>query len=93
MIAFRDFSPRNLDKPGFSKGVGEWEPLSAALAAANEWIASEGIEVLNVETVVLPCHPSERAFSDSSAPAAHVNGGNWHVARQVVRVWHRASPL
>ncbi|MDG3007362.1 hypothetical protein [Paludisphaera mucosa] len=52
MIAYRDFQQK-LPRPGFF-GLGkddEAMTFDQAVEAANDWIASEGIRVLNVETI------------------------------------------
>ncbi|MCU0875827.1 MAG: hypothetical protein MUE50_26130, partial [Pirellulaceae bacterium] len=53
MIQFRDFVPRMLSAPAFFK-VGQYETFAEAVAAANQWIEQQRVEVINVETVVLP---------------------------------------
>jgi hypothetical protein len=91
MLAFRDFAPRSLSPPSWSNGAGEWEVLTDALEAANEWVRSQKIDVINVETVVMPCHVDTPAFAETTAPASWINGGHWHVHRQFIRVWHRVT--
>ncbi|MDG3008340.1 hypothetical protein [Paludisphaera mucosa] len=54
MIAYRDFQQK-LARPGFF-GLGkdaESMTFDQAVEAANDWIASAGIRVLNVETISL----------------------------------------
>jgi hypothetical protein len=53
MIAYRDFAPGQVSAPALMKPA-TYESLDQALAAANAWIRSNAIEVLSVETVVLP---------------------------------------
>jgi hypothetical protein len=91
MLAFRDFAPRNQAPPSWRQGAGAWESLEAALAAANTWIESEHVEVVNVETVVLPCHVDTPAFQGTTEPAAVVNGQHWWICKQFVRVWYRVG--
>jgi hypothetical protein len=91
MFAFRDFSPANLSKPSWSKGMGQWESLAAALAAANEWVKAERIEVFQFETVVLTCHVDTPEFAQSETSASFINGGHWYVCRQFFRVWYRVE--
>lgn len=84
MLAFRDFAPRKETPAGWFT-VGTWEPFEAALAEANDWIAREGIDIINVETLLVP---HQQASSEDPA---------WHflahrgvpVFRQVIRVWYR----
>lgn len=89
MFAFRDFAPRSLSQPSWSKGLGEWEPLSVALATANDWIRAERIDVVHFETVVIPCHVDTPAFTQGDASASFINGQHWHLQRQIIRVWYR----
>ena len=91
MFAIRDFAPRSLSPPSWQSGAGEWESLAEAVAAANEWVRAEGVDVVNIETVVLPCHVDTPAFTQTDAPAAFVNGQHWHVCRQFIRVWYQAA--
>jgi hypothetical protein len=91
MLAFRDFAPRNLSPPSWGRGKGEWERLEDALADANEWVRSERVDVINVETVVIPCHVDTREFAKTDAPASFINGSHWYVHRQFIRVWYRAA--
>ena len=93
MLAFRDFVPRQVQAPrlGLSAKAlqGEYESLETALAAANAWLVGAGVEVVNVETVVLPNLWSN--FEEGSRDPV-LGGSNaamfWH---QFIRVWYRAS--
>lgn len=53
MIQCKDFAPRITDRGPFG-GPSEYESFSEAVSAVNQWIASTTIQVINVETVVLP---------------------------------------
>jgi len=57
MIAHRDFEPGK--RPSFLPKLPEIKAaFEEALASANAWIASESVEVLNVETIGTPdLHP------------------------------------
>jgi len=50
-IAFQDFAPAVTHSGYFSS---DYEPLTAVVARANEWMANVGARVVNVETVLLP---------------------------------------
>lgn len=98
MIGCRDFAPRQLTPlvpPGalfawvsLMNMQGEYESFDSALAAANAWIGEERIEVINVETVVLPniWQPSEEGTRD-----AGLRTGDLAVWHQFVRVWYRTD--
>lgn len=90
MLAFKDFVPKQLRPPHLGLSVsaiqGEYETLSAALAAANRWLEQEGARVLNVETVVLP-NLGANWEEGSGDPVLGTPSGSvlWH---QVIRVWY-----
>ena len=88
MVAYRDFAPEVLQPRGpFKDAV--YETFDDALAAANAWIGSRSVRVLNVETVVLPNMWSEEGTKDVDLEAP---GGNrpshW---QQFIRVWYEGS--
>jgi len=87
MIQFKDFVPRMIAPPQLFK-AGEYESFEEALAAANQWIAENNVQLLNVETVVLPNIWSR--FEDGSTDVALGSSGDmvshWH---QFIRCWYR----
>jgi hypothetical protein len=89
MLAFRDFAPRSVSPPSWGSVAGVWETLGEALAVANEWIQSERVDVVNVETIVFPCHVDTPTFAQTDAPASRINGQHWHIHKQFIRVWYR----
>lgn len=87
-LAFRDFVPR--DRTRMLALSRTFETSAEVLARANAWIAAEGIEPLNVETLLLPGAP---AGVEESPWYVELNAGplalaQWH---QVVRVWYRIA--
>ena len=87
MIDFEDFFPAITQHAGFLRAQ-EYEPLRAALGRANEWIAQQGVEVVNVETVVLP-EMHDRLEEGTQDPSLRTSGemsSEWH---QFIRVWYR----
>jgi hypothetical protein len=90
VIGYRDFAPRQLAPPRrFDSGA--FESFDQAVQAANDWISAERIEVVNVETVVLPLY--SRAASPEAgtvAPCVFVQiGSYWFACLQFIRVWYR----
>jgi len=88
-LEFKDFVPKMITAPALFR-VGEYESLDEALAGANRWISEHGIQVLHVETVVLPniwSHyeegPTDVALGTSGEMPSH-----WH---QFIRVWYRTD--
>ena len=80
MIRFEDFAPRMIKSGFFSR---EFESFDAALAGANEWIDGNDIDVVNIETVVLPQIWRENGTTDADL-RTYENGATWH---QFIRVW------
>ena len=86
-LGFRDFVPKQLSDFGVFK-VAEYESFHAAVAAANRWIRDSGVEVIQLETVVLPNIWSkyEEGSIDASIGASGGMTSHWH---QFLRVWYR----
>jgi hypothetical protein len=89
MIAFRDFVPSQLAAPALMK-PGTYESLEQVLTAANAWIDSQNIDVLNVETVVLPNLWTPHS-GGSADPNRVLQPGFAEAWNQFIRVWYRAS--
>lgn len=85
MLSFKDFVPQEVAAGGFLK-VAEYESFDAALAAANDWIHENNIQVINIETVVLPNIWSrfEEGSTDTSLGTRGDFPSHWH---QFIRVW------
>jgi hypothetical protein len=80
MIDQKDFVPKHLSTH-WLKGVTA-DTFDSAVQAASDWITNENIDVINIETVVLPI-VSE---NDSEISAIH---GMPALSRQFIRVWYR----
>lgn len=53
MIQCKDFAPRITERGPFG-GASDYESFSDVVSTVNQWIESTTIQVINVETVVLP---------------------------------------
>ncbi|WP_414623707.1 hypothetical protein [Calothrix sp. CCY 0018] len=53
MVQCKDFAPR-ITEWGLFGGASNYESFSEVVSAVNQWIESTTIQVINVETVVLP---------------------------------------
>ena len=86
MIAYQDFVPEKIASGGFFK-MASYESLNECLRQANRWIAANGIEVVNVETVVLPnmYAPGEEGSAHVQLRTSGEMSATWH---QFIRVWH-----
>ena len=86
MIAFKDFAPQQTT-PGGLLALPEYEMFDGAVQTANAWIEQQGVQVLNVETVVLPnmWHSGEGGTGDTSLRTRDDFSSDWY---QFVRVWY-----
>lgn len=89
MISYRDFAPLRI-KRGLLHS-DQYESFDAAVAAANEWIADNHVDPMNVETVVLPNISSDKSEGTRDARVeteeAMTSINEWY---QFVRVWYHA---
>ncbi len=87
MIEFKDFVPEPRERIGLTVRV-EYEPFEDAVARASDWCSQPGIDIVNIETVVLPSihdgYPRKDGASHGSTDPS-LGGGSWH---QFVRVWY-----
>ncbi|MEX2026535.1 MAG: hypothetical protein WEH44_04525 [Pirellulaceae bacterium] len=89
MIRYHDFVPKMTAPPGFFS-PGEYETFDAALEAANAWIKENDVQVMHVETVVLPniWHTWEEGTKDGALGTSGESPSHWH---QIVRIWYRVG--
>ncbi len=87
MIQYRDFVPRQTAALGFMSRA-EYESVEAAAAAATQWISDTAVDLVTLETVVLPNihHPKEEGSGDADLHSTGEYLTSWH---QFVRVWYR----
>jgi hypothetical protein len=87
MLQYRDFVPKQIEAPGFLT-PGVHESFEAAVAACNEWLANEEIQLISLETVVLPNIWSrwEEGSVDASIGTSGDAPSRWH---QFLRCWYR----
>ncbi|MEG3881957.1 hypothetical protein QT972_31845 [Microcoleus sp. herbarium7] len=94
MIKYKDFAPRITERGPFG-GASDYESFSEVVSTVNQWIESTKIQVVNVETVVLP--DSIEGTSDGVYGLTVSNGlypvmisqGVTINCFQCVRVWYR----
>ena len=81
-LNYKDFFPTVLASGFFST---EHEALPATVARADQWVAESGVQVINIETVVLP---NIESVEDASQVGIRTSGkvsSHWY---QIVRVWY-----
>lgn len=94
MIQCKDFSPRITER-GPLGGPTEYEPFSEVVGAANQWIESKTIQVINVETVVLPDRiegTSDGIYGVTASNGFYpvmISQGLTINCFQCVRIWYR----
>jgi hypothetical protein len=59
MFDQKDFIPKTLSVH-WLKGI-QTDSFDSAIASANEWIKTEAVDVLNIETIVLPVGFNDKA--------------------------------
>ncbi|MFT4559657.1 MAG: hypothetical protein ACI92S_005049 [Planctomycetaceae bacterium] len=85
VIAYEDFIPQQTSGPGFFTSA-EYESFDEALKAANSFVVGRELNVLNVETVVLPNVWNEEGTTDASIRTSGDVSATWH---QFIRVWYK----
>ncbi|MBD2438503.1 hypothetical protein [Nostoc sp. FACHB-110] len=94
MIQCKDFAPRITER-GLFGGASDYESFFEVVSEVNQWIENTTIQVINVETVVLP--DSLKSTSDGVYGVTVSNGvypvmisqGVTVNCFQCVRVWYR----
>jgi hypothetical protein len=84
MIEFKDFAPQ-IKKKGIFRT--DFQTFAEALSAANEWIAANQIDVVNIETVVLPKIWSEDGTTDTDLTTSGEMMSSWC---QFIRIWYNS---
>ncbi len=85
-ILFKDFAPAATKKQTLifvTTTVGSFED---AVMRANRWVDERSVDVINVETVVLPEMHSEDGTTDTELTTSGEMRSQWY---QFVRVWYR----
>ena len=89
MLKYKDFVPRQISRPGFFAD-GEHESFDEAVKAANRWLASNNVTLVNLETVVLPniWREWEEGSKDASIGTSTDLVSRWH---QFLRCWYQTK--
>lgn len=87
MIKCKDFVPEIINAGGFFTQAKAQE-FQTCIDLANEWIAGQEIELINIETVVLPnIHDElEEGSMDTNLDTLGDTTSSWN---QFIRVWYR----
>ena len=86
MLKYRDFVPQEIVPPGLIS-QGQHESFDHALESLNQWLSQTNVNVVSIETVVLPNIWSrwEQGSSDASLGTSGESVSRWH---QFVRCWY-----
>jgi hypothetical protein len=85
-VAFKDFFPQ-VTRSGFLSS--EYESFAQVVQRANDWMASSGVTILHVETVVLPNVNTAEEAQQTNIRTSGEMSSYW---RQFIRIWHEAPP-
>ena len=87
MVKCKDFVPKVVIPGGFFSSH-KLEEFNNCLNKANQWIEEEKIDLINVETVVLPniYDPLEEGSRDTNLDTHGDTTSNWN---QFIRVWYK----
>lgn len=94
MIKCKDFPPRITERGPFG-GASDYESFSEVVSAVNQWIEQTTVQVINVETVVLPDRIESTSGSDYGLTTSNafypvtISQGLTINCFQCVRVWYR----
>ena len=94
MIKYKDFAPRITERGPFG-GASNYESFSEVVSAVNQWIGSVTIQVINVETIVLPDRiegTSDDVYGVTTSNGFYpvmISQGLAIKYFQCVRVWYR----
>ena len=91
-IRYKDFAQQTTKGDGnFSGYTGyNYSKLDEALTAISSWIREEHINVLNIETLVLPTSIKDGTIQTNNSPM-RVSGENSSSWYQVYRVWFKVT--
>lgn len=87
-LRFADFEAEQLKKPGYFT-EGTYAELDQVLDHLNAWVDRTGVEVINIETVVLPNLYSEKEMGSQDV-SIRTSGEMLSTWNQFFRVWYRA---
>jgi hypothetical protein len=85
MAVFKDFVPQMVAEAHGWFGTAEYEHFDAAAEAAVAWIVSNEIQLLSIETVILPGTPEVNKDNEGYIPSMIT----YAACYQFVRVWYR----
>ncbi len=84
-IGHKDFSPTVTHEGFFST---DYESLESLMSRVNAWIAGANVQVLNIETLLLP----NLTKVDSSTTVLRTSGDTSSHWYQTIRIWYETSP-
>ena len=87
MLTFKDFIPQ-IQKRVLGLPTA-YESIHEVLTRVNRWLEREQLEVISIETLLLPKLPGE---AEESPPARMTGASSSTGTFQVIRVWFREPP-
>lgn len=86
-IQFRDFTPTSMEHKALIFSTTTYACLDSALEKANQWIQEHEIDLINVETVLLP----EIGGDDTTDTHMTTSGEMMSSWYQFIRVWYNTE--
>lgn len=84
MFTYKDFAPEVVEKGGLFRS-NKVEALKEVVATANHWAETNSVEVINIETVLLPVTSKDPVESfERTAISVELGMAEW---TQIVRLW------
>ncbi|MEM7657119.1 MAG: hypothetical protein AAF399_13375 [Bacteroidota bacterium] len=89
LLKFKDFVPEQVSKASIWTGRGEYRSLASSLREANSWLVNQsGVDLINIETVVLPSIHSDKEEGTEDPELLTQTGGMPQAWHQFIRVWY-----
>lgn len=87
MIKYEDFSPQITER-GLLGNPKKAQTLQGTIDTVNQWIADNAIEIINIETVMIPFSIYGKSPTSYHRRKYQIIEGraDWH---QIIRVWHK----
>ncbi|MEM8962485.1 MAG: hypothetical protein AAGD38_13460 [Acidobacteriota bacterium] len=90
-IQFVDFKAREHPRSSTSMSRSTHESVAQVVDRLNQWIRENRVEVINIETIILPNIHNTGVNSEASRIRNYANYA-WSSLHQVLRVWFRMPP-
>ncbi len=89
LLKFKDFVPEQITPQSVWNARGEYRSLLSSLTEANTWIVNHpNIDLINIETVVLPNIHSPKEEGSQDPELVAISSSTSSAWYQFIRVWY-----